>query len=135
MTEPAVTAVEPTGAQLATLASSTDEGPVVMLNLLRYRDLADDDTGRTGRQAYADYSAVAVRLVLEHGGGFEFMGTASPSLIAPAGEQWDDVVLVRYPNRAAFLAMVSCEEYQANMHHRTVALADSRLIPMTKVEL
>lgn len=135
MSEPAATSIEPTGAQLATLAASTDDGPVVMLNLLRYRDLADDDSGRTGREAYADYSAVAVRLVVEHGGGFEFMGTAAPSVIAPEGEQWDDVVLVRYPNRAAFLAMVSSEEYRTNMHHRTVALADSRLIPMTKIEL
>lgn len=50
------------------------------------------------------------------------------ALIAPAGEQWDELLLVRYPSKEAFLSMIGDPEYQAATVHRTAALADSRLL-------
>ena len=50
------------------------------------------------------------------------------SLIAPEEEEWDDVVLVEYPSRDAFVKMVESAEYQAVSPHRTAGLLDSRLI-------
>ena len=44
------------------------------------------------------------------------------------GEQWDEVLLVRYPNIAAFFGMVMAPDYQAESIHRTAALRDARLI-------
>jgi uncharacterized protein (DUF1330 family) len=64
------------------------------------------------------------------GGGVFFMSPAHAPVIGPEGE-WDVVLLVQYPSRQAFLTMVADPEYQACAHHRTAALADSRLIPMT----
>jgi uncharacterized protein (DUF1330 family) len=123
--------VTPTGAQLEALAAAPDEGPVVMLNLLRYLDEANDGSGRTGRQAYLDYGTHVVPMVLGLGGDIVFQGEAGGMVIGPDTEAWDDVVLVRYPSRAAFLAMITSAEYLAIHHHREAALADSRLLPMT----
>ena len=127
--------IEPTRQQLETLMASTDDGPVIMLNLLRYRDLAADDTGRTGREAYAEYGAAVAPMVLALGGGFEYVGATSPTVIGPADEQWDDIVLVKYPNRAVFVTMITSPEYLAVTGHRTAALADSRLVPTTPLSI
>ena len=126
--------VEPTSEQLQRFASAPDDGPVVMLNLLRYADLASDGSGRTGREAYGEYGAAVVPMVVARGGSIELMGEVAPSLIAPSDEEWDDVVLIRYPSRAAFLDMVMSDEYRSVQHHRTVALADSRLLPVRRLD-
>jgi len=125
--------IEPTADQLATLLTSTDEGPVVMLNLLRYLEVASDGSGRTGREAYNDYSAAVLPMVASRGGGIVYFGTTSPTVVGPADEQWDDIVLVMYPNRAAFLDMTSSSEYLAIMGDRAAALADSRLVPTNQI--
>ena len=53
------------------------------------------------------------------------------TVIGPADEQWDVLILVRYPSPTAFIDMVTTPEYQALSGHRTAALADSRLVPTT----
>ena len=127
--------IEPTRDQMASLLASTDEGPVVMLNLLRYLEVASDGSGRTGREAYNDYSAAVLPMVASRGGGIVYFGTTAPTVIGPADEQWDDIVLVMYPNRAAFIDMTTSAEYLAIMGDRTAALADSRLIPTSQISL
>ena len=127
--------IEPTPDQMKTLFSSTDEGPVVMLNLLRYLDVASDGSGRSGREAYNDYSASVLPMVASRGGSIVYFGSASETVIGPADEQWHDLVLVMYPNRAAFIDMTTSTEYLAIMGDRTAALADSRLIPTTQLGL
>ena len=126
--------LDPTAEQFQRLLDSTDDGPVVMINLLRYAGRATDGSDRTGRQAYGDYAAAVIPMVLALGGSIELMGEVAPSFIAPADEEWDDVALIRYPNRAAFLGMIGSDEYQAVMHHRTAGLADSRLFPIRRTD-
>ena len=126
--------LNPTGEQLGAFAAGPDDGPIVMVNLLRYLDLASDGSGRTGREAYGAYGAVVVPMVIELGGSFEVVAAAHPTLIGPADEEWHDVVLVQYPSRAAFLDMISSDAYQVAMVDREVALADSRLIPTTRID-
>jgi uncharacterized protein (DUF1330 family) len=58
------------------------------------------------------------------------MGTGGSLLIGPADARWDRVLLVRYPDLGAFLAMTQNPDYQAGAGHRTAALADSRLLPI-----
>jgi uncharacterized protein (DUF1330 family) len=53
---------------------------------------------------------------------------ATYTVVAPPGERWDDVLLVEYPSRQAFLEMVDRHDYQTAAVHRTAALEDSRLI-------
>jgi uncharacterized protein (DUF1330 family) len=108
--------------------ATPDDGPIVMLNLLKFRDRADYGQGGTGREAYKRYSKAVMPLLWEVGGQPLWMGDARASVIAPDDESWDEVLLVHYPSRAAFLRMVKSAPYQAILHHRTAALADSRLI-------
>ena len=131
---PANATLNPTGEQLGAFAAGSDDGPIVMVNLLRYLDQASDGSGRTGREAYGAYGAVVIPMVIERGGSFEVVASAHATLIGPADEQWHDVVLVQYPSRAAFLDMISSDAYQVAMVDREVALADSRLIPTTRTD-
>ncbi len=126
--------IEPTAEQLeAFFGIEDDGGPLAMINLLRYREQAEygDDSSEapcTGREAYMRYGAVAGQTVARFGGEIVTGGPAVASVIAPADEVWDDFVLIRYPSRQAFLDMIGDPEYLTCVHHRSAALADSRLI-------
>ena len=126
--------IEPTAERLqAFLGSGEDDTPVVMINLLRYRERAAYPDGFdaepcSGREAYQRYAAVATGRIASVGGRLVWLGSAQHTLIGPEAERWDDTVLVEYPSRKAFLAMVSQPAYQAAAPHRTAALENSRLI-------
>ena len=51
-------------------------------------------------------------------------------VIAPEGEKWDDVLLVRYPSKQAFASMLADPEYREATQHRTAALQEARLVAM-----
>ena len=70
-------------------------------------------------------------LLAAAGGRVIFSGSAEHFLIGPMEEAWDHVLLVRYPSAQAFLGFASDSAYLAGAGHRTAALADSRLLPMT----
>jgi uncharacterized protein (DUF1330 family) len=121
--------------QLAALEALPPERPIIMLNLLRFREQAvypesRPETPCSGREAYRRYSATAVKTLASVGGKLVLGGTAGTPVIAPADERWDQVLLVRYPAVAAFLRMMAMPDYQAAVHHRLAALEDSRLIPI-----
>jgi len=131
-----VGAIEPSPEQMQAFAGLPDEGPVVMINLLRYRERAGYDEGSgerpcTGREAYGRYSEAVVPLLVGVGGRPIWIGLVRGTVIAPEGEAWDDAILVEYPSRKAALTMFASPEYRAIMHHRSAALADSRLIATT----
>lgn len=130
--------IEPTDDQLRDLQSRDLDGPVEMLNLLRFRDVAD--YGRSpelapaepvsGAEAYAEYSRHTLPRLAAVGAEVVLMGRGGPTLIGPPGEHWDLALVVRYPSVAAFLTMTSDPGYLATVGHRTAALADSRLLPL-----
>lgn len=125
------TAIDPTRESFKQLFERVPaQGPVVMLNLLAFRSMATDGK-RTGRQAYADYSRAVAPLLAAAGGRVQWFANAHHALIAPPGEEWDEVLLVEYPSRNAFVGMIQSAAYAAIVHHRTAALRDSRLIATT----
>lgn len=129
-----MSSINPSREQLAAFAANVPANtPILMLNLLRYREQAayPSDSGEapcTGREAYARYSRTALAKVRGVGGEVQVLAAVQLALIAPAEECWDELLLVRYPSREAFLGMLADPEYQAATVHRTAALADSRLI-------
>lgn len=129
------TSAEPLTTEQQKVLDSLAEGkPVVMLNQLRFRDQAaysHPGEACSGREAYKRYSQTSLQTIAAVGGRVIFSGRAHESLIAPLGETWHQVFLVRYPSVAAFRAMLSMPEYQACVHHRAAALEDSRLTPIT----
>src|SRR5436305_9526507 len=121
--------VHPTAEQIQALGASADTGPIVMLNLLRFKPNADGiDEGVTGAEAYARYSIAAERFLRAVGGHLRASVQPRQSVIGPAECEWDLVLLVEYPSRQKFLEMATNPEYLKIHAHREAALADSRLI-------
>ena len=126
--------VSPNEEQLTELASTNDTGPVVMLNLLRFRAVAaypDGRDGGTGAEAYQRYADVALAKVAERGGRLLYAAAVDQTVIGPTAESWDQVAIVEYPSRAAFLDMIADPEYLAAHVHREAGLEDTRLIATT----
>jgi uncharacterized protein (DUF1330 family) len=131
----AMSHLQPDRASLEALAQLPDDASVVMLNMLRFRAQAEYPVGSghapcSGREAYRRYGEQAVRHVQALGGSAIWMGGVQATLIGPSEERWDEVLLVQYPSRKAFLQMISDPEYLSATVHRTAALSDSRLIAM-----
>lgn len=57
-----------------------------------------------------------------------YLGKSCTPLIAPEGENWDELFLIRYDSVEKFMELVADPEYREITIHRTAALADSRLI-------
>jgi uncharacterized protein (DUF1330 family) len=130
--------IEPTSEQLERLIGSDHDGPFVMINLLRFKDVADGidaADGISGAEAYARYGAAAQQHLERIGGRVVLAVVAQDSVIGPEEPEWDLVIAVNYPSRAAFLLMVSDPEYLAIHAHRAAALADSRLIACEAVSV
>jgi uncharacterized protein (DUF1330 family) len=126
--------VDPDRQQLSrVLKEIPQDTPIVMLNLLRFRDQAVYPDGHgaepcTGAEAYHRYSQTAIRKITEVGGQPIWAGNVQGSVIAPPGEEWDEVLLVEYPSIGAFMDMIRQPDYQEAAVHRTAALEDARLI-------
>ncbi len=121
-------------AALAAMAAGDLDAPVVMLNLLRYRETARDGAGvdgKTGRAAYEVYGEAFAKLHPRFGGEPVWMGRALNSIIG--NEEWDVVMLVRYPARRQFVEMMRDPDYLAIAPVRAAALADSRLVEMSQL--
>lgn len=105
--------VDPTARDLKLFLDEDPGGPVVMLNMLRFRD--------GGRPGYEEYGRRIQPFLAAVGGEVVYVGDCSTALVA-SGEHWDMVLLVRYPSRAAFLEMVFDPAYQEITGLRTGAL-------------
>jgi hypothetical protein len=113
-------------------------GSVVMLNLLRFREVADYSEAPelapanpvSGEQAYHLYMEHTKPFLQQSGGEVLFFGKGGPFLIGPPDELWDAAMLVRQDSIASFMAFASNQDYLAGMGHRVAALEDSRLLPI-----
>ena len=132
--------IDPTEAQGRTLFTKGIQGPVAMLNLLRFRKIADysahpnlaPDTQISGQRAYAIYSRHTLPYLEALGGSVAFSGEAHPFLIGPSDETWDLAMVVRHTSLEAFLSMATDPGYLAGVGHREAALEDSRLLPIVE---
>ncbi len=126
-------AVYPTGEQIGALVASPESGPVVMLNLLKFRDKAvykdGRDTTLTGREAYMKYGELMSAFVLARGGKLHFNAAASAPVIGRVGEMWDVVALMEYPSAKAFVEIATSPEVAEFGVHREAGLAGQLLIP------
>jgi uncharacterized protein (DUF1330 family) len=121
--------ITPTQTQLEGLLAADIEGPIVMLNLLRFKDRADGiDEGVSGREAYGRYAAATTPFLERVGGRLLLAAEAKAMVIGPEALEWDLALMVEYPSREKFLEMASDPEYLAVHEHRAAALSDSRLI-------
>ncbi len=128
-----VTPTEP--AQLAELMQPGPDGPIYMVNLLKFKEFAEYEDGRetdlSGKDAYAIYGAAVVPLVMQHGGRLVFSGAVSWLMLGQADDMWDQVAVVEYPDRAALVAMSSSDDYAKIAVHRSAGLAGQLNIETT----
>jgi uncharacterized protein (DUF1330 family) len=112
------------------------DGPVWMVNLMRYRDRAvyadGRDTDLTGREADDRYAPF---------GPFRTVG-AELVLLADVEEQligedqvWDRIAVVRYPTRRSFLDMQDLPEYAALHEHKDAGMASTFVICCVEAEV
>ncbi len=135
--------LEPTQDSGRALVMRRIPGEVVMLNLLRYREVADystcpelaPGTPISGAAAFQRYIEHTLPFLRESGGDLLFLGAGGPFLIGPKAEHWDLAMLVRQNSVDSFLAFASNTGYLAGLGHRTAALEDSRLLPLRPMVL
>jgi len=105
---------------------SVKEEPVIMLNLLRYKETVLE-TGETGKEAYNTYLNAAQPFFEKVTARILFFGAPKHMLIDPMEEQlWDAIILVEYASFSDFMKMATAKGYPS--HLRELALLDSRLI-------
>lgn len=115
--------------QFIEFAKHADEGPVVMINLLKFRSASLDGDG-TGAEAYARYGALAGPFVEKHGGELIWSGAATEHLVGDMDYDWDAVLLVKWPKRQNLLDLADDEGYKAIAHHRKNGLERTMLIAL-----
>lgn len=115
-------------------------GEVVMLNLLRFREVADysdypelkPEQPISGAEAFQRYIDHVLPFLRASGGDVLFFGKGGNFLIGPQDEQWDFVMLIRQKSLAVMMEYTSQPAYQAGSGHRNAALLDSRLLPLVQ---
>jgi hypothetical protein len=109
--------------------SELDEGPVVMLNLMRFYERSLDGDG-TGWDAYKRYSALTVPMIKARGGTLLWTGDAKTLALGEQDrDEWDYVALVYYPSVAAFLDMMTSRDYETKSDpHRINGCADHLIV-------
>ena len=132
--------LNPTQAAGRDLILRNIQGPVVMLNLLRFRKIADysETPGISpllpisGEEAYQLYIGQALPHLLKSGGEILFLGKGGSFLIGPVDEQWDEVMLIKQNSVSSFMSFASNAGYINSLGHRTAALENSRLLPLVE---
>ncbi|MEQ1726413.1 MAG: DUF1330 domain-containing protein [Sphingopyxis sp.] len=124
-------ALNPTPEQAAAFFALPDDGPFVMVNLLKFKERAEypadhanaSDGHLTGAEAYARYGAGVQAELAKVGGKAHYAGRVTGLMIGAVEENWDMVALAEYPSLAALRDMVMSPSYQAIAVHRTAGLA------------
>lgn len=122
-----VNQIHPSPEQAMAFFRGDDDGPMCMVNLLKFKDKAEYADGSepelTGREAYMRYGAGVQACLASVGGSARFTGQVTDLLLGEVEDLWDMVAIAEYPSRAAMLQMVQSPEYQAITKHRDAGLA------------
>lgn len=102
------------------------DGPIWMLNLMRYRERARYADGRettlSGREADDLYSPVDV--LADIGAEPVFFADVDAQLLGDA-PAWDRVAVVKYPTRRSFIEMQRRPDFQVKHEHKSAGMAET----------
>jgi len=119
--------ITPNEDQIKGLLAPGQEGPIYMLNLLKFKDAAEYEDGRdtdlTGQEAYGIYGVEVAKLLAEVGGAPMFNAHVERLMLGEVEELWDSAAIAMYPSRKAMLEMISSPKYQEVAVHRSAGLA------------
>lgn len=113
------------GARLATTPAA-DDGPIWMVNLMRYKAVATygdgNPAGVSGREADERYAPVEILDAI--GAEVVFVGDVDTQLLG-VEPRWDRVAVVRYPTRRAFVEMQTRPDFRAKHEHKQAGMAST----------
>lgn len=111
---------------MAGLMEPGPDGPIFMINLLKFKDKAAYEDGRetdlTGREAYMIYGRAVAQLLPKFGGVAIFAADVTFLSLGQVGELWDEVAIGVYPKRGDMVRMSMSEEWREIAVHRTAGL-------------
>ena len=118
--------IHPTDDQLKQVLKSRVEGPIVMINLLKFKSVEGSTEG--AQKTYRKYMMSTARFLDGVGGRLLWSGSPQFVVIGDERDSWDQALLVEYPSRKAFLKLLSNPDYQKVHELREQALESSALI-------
>ena len=122
--------------QIQKLMEGPEDTPVVMLNLLSFKDEADGgNEGMTGQSSYGLYAEKMRKFVESKGGRFIWAGRVDSMLIGESDAEFHVAALVEYPNRKAFLEVATSAHVAEIGEDRKKGLAGQWLIATTEQSL
>ena len=129
--------IDPSPANFQAFKDLPRDEPIHMLNLLRYRELAEYPQGHehhgngwSGRRAYQEYGKTSGPIFAGVRGKIVWRGAFQTMVTGPEPDEkvWHDGFVAQYPNSGAFFEMIKNPDYQIAVQNRTAALLDSRLM-------
>ena len=122
-----VNKVYPNEEQIMGFLEPGAEGPICMVNLLKFKVKAEYEDGRetdlTGREAYELYATGVKKLLQGIGGGIGFEGDVERLALGEVEELWDLVGLAVWPSRQVMFEVMQSPEMQEIGVHRSAGLA------------
>ncbi|MEM1435928.1 MAG: DUF1330 domain-containing protein [Pseudomonadota bacterium] len=122
-----VNRVMPNEEQLKGFLEPGHDGPIYMLNLLKFKEKAEYADGRetqlSGAEAYAIYGQEVVGHLAKVGAAPMFSAKVERLMLGEVEELWDSAAIAMYPSRQAMMEMMSSPDYQASAVHRAAGLA------------
>ncbi len=118
--------VVPNQEQMAGFSEAGPDGPIYMVNLLRFKDKAEYQDGRetdlSGREAYGLYAEGVTKLLAEVGGSVVFNGGVERLMLGEVEDLWDSIAIAMYPSRGAMLKMMMVDGMKDISVHREAGL-------------
>jgi uncharacterized protein (DUF1330 family) len=122
--------------QIKELMNGPQDSPVVMVNLLSFKQNADGgNEGMSGEESYMRYGGNMRKFVESKGGRFIWSGRVDSMVIGESDADFQVVALVEYPNRKAFLEIASSPHVAEIGQDRKKGLAGQWLIATTETKI
>lgn len=123
-------ALHPTSEQIESLIISCGDGPINMVNLLKFKTRATYKDGEdvSGETAYRRYAKAFADYVRPHGVEPTYGGKLLASLIGDGEDTWDAVAIVKYPSAKLMIELTSSDAYRKIHKHRRAGLEGQLLL-------
>ena len=116
--------------------SAGEDGPIWMVNLMKYRPIADYVDGReskiSGREADDLYAPIDV--LTDIGAEIVFVGDVETQLLGD-NPKWDRIAVVKYPTRRSFLEMSSRKDFQEKHAHKEAGMQATIVMGCTPMNM
>ncbi|WP_018147779.1 DUF1330 domain-containing protein [Henriciella marina] len=112
--------------QVEAMMQPGPDGPIYMLNLLKFREKAEYADGResdlSGREAYQIYGRAVSEILKDFGGRVILALDVNFLSLGRVEELWDEIAIAEYPRRSDMVAMSMSEAWQEAAVHRAAGL-------------